>query len=69
MPKIRNSTVNINYYLDAGGKVDRIEAEAQRNVSIKLGPEFLYEGKSENIVEIPLATNSEIESLFGEADS
>ena len=69
MPRIKNSTVNINYYLDAGGKVDLIEEEAQKNVSFKLGDEVLYKGKSSDTITIPLASENDIDNLFKEAES
>jgi hypothetical protein len=64
MPKIQNSTAVIKSYLDAGGKVERIEDKAQVNKieAIKLGNASL--GITDKTVTIEVATEQEIQGIF-----
>ena len=64
MPKIQNSTAVIKSYLDAGGKVERIEDKAQVNVieAIKLGSVSLE--PINKTVTIEVASERDIQEIF-----
>lgn len=66
MPKINNSTAVIKSYLDAGGKVERIEDKAQVNKieRIKLGSTPLK--PEDKTVTIEVALETDIQGIFSE---
>jgi hypothetical protein len=67
MPKIENTTENIQYYLRSGGKLDRMEIESQRNFKLSLGDEVLYDPDGEKTnkdVKILIATEDDIAKIF-----
>ena len=70
MPKINNSTETILSYLNRGGKVERIEDNAQRNriKKITMSGETLFEENSVRaggpVVDIPLLLRSPNGTLY-----